>query len=71
MIKSFDCAWSQASKRARKLLKDNVGGATMEIAYTFSGIGWVAMVGIVLLESAYDISYQELSANLVQAMVIF
>lgn len=71
MIKSFDCAWSQASKRARKLLKDNVGGATMEAAYTFSGIGWIAMVGILLLESAYDIGHQGVSADLLQAMAIF
>lgn len=71
MIKSFDCIWSQASKRARKLLKDNAGGAAMEMAYTFSGIGWIAMVGIVLLDSAYDIGYRDLSANLLQSMVIF
>lgn len=71
MIKSFDCTWSQVSKRARNLLKDVAGGATMEIAYTFSGVGWIALVGIVLLDSAYDIGYQELSASLLQAMIIF
>lgn len=71
MIKSFDCAWNQISKRARNLLTDVAGGATMEIAYTFSGVGWVALVGVVLLDSAYDIGYLDLSASLLQAMVIF
>lgn len=71
MIKSFDCAWNQVLKRARNLLKDVAGGATMEIAYTFSGVGWIALVGIVLLDSAFDVSYQDLGAGLLQAMVIF
>lgn len=71
MIKSFDCALNQASKQARKLLKDTAGSSTMEIAYTFSGLGWIALVGIVLLDSAYDIGYQDLSASLLQAMIIF
>jgi len=71
MIKSFDCAWSQASKQARKLLKDNAGGATLEMAYTFTGIGWIALVGIVLLNSAHNVSYQHLSASLSQAIAIF
>ena len=71
MIKSFDCAWNQASKGARGLLKDTAGSSTTEIAYTFSGIGWIALIGIVLLDSAYDIGYQEVTASLLQAMIIF
>ncbi len=51
MIKSFDCAWSQFSKRVRNLLKDDAGGTTMEMAYSVSGAGWVAMIGILYQRS--------------------
>jgi len=71
MIKSFDCAWSQVSKQARRLLKDNAGGATMEAAYSVSGLGWLAIVGIALLDSVYDTGYQDFGLELLQAMAIF
>ncbi len=71
MIKSFDCAWSQFSKRVRNLLKDDAGGTTMEMAYSVSGAGWVAMIGILLLDRAYGFGIQNFSANLLQAVVIF
>ncbi len=39
--------------------------------YSVSGAGWVAMIGILLLDRAYGFGIQNFSANLLQAVVIF
>ncbi len=67
----FNCAFSHITEQTRKLLKDNVGNSTVDVAFKLSGLGWTVVVTIMVLDSSFSYGYRSFGANILEALTVF